>query len=101
MTPVYQTIHGPQGNCYAACVASILETSLEDLPPYVAVRRPNWEPPGYSIASVRVRDGSIHAVVCLDGQIVHDPAGRPFARPEDPVVLWTVLQENRHDPSLR
>ncbi len=92
MIPVYQTVHGPRGNCYAACLASILEVPLAELPAVVTVARWDRPPPGYAIASVRVRDQSIHAVVCLDGQIVHDPAGRPFARPADPVVLWTTLE---------
>jgi hypothetical protein len=30
MTPVYQTKPGPEGNCFAACVASILERKIED-----------------------------------------------------------------------
>ncbi len=94
MIPVYQTVPGPRGNCYAACLASILETSLDALPARVTLAAWDEPPAGYSIASVRVRDGSIHAVVCLDGTIVHDPAGRPFARPADPVVLWTVLEKS-------
>ncbi len=33
MKPVYQTRYGePHGNCFAACVASILECGLADLP---------------------------------------------------------------------
>ena len=28
MTPVMQTIHGKQGNCFEACVASLLEGSF-------------------------------------------------------------------------
>lgn len=31
MKPVYQTRFGSIGNCYTACVASILEVSLEEL----------------------------------------------------------------------
>ena len=32
MTPVYQTRHGPpNGNCFAACVASILGKTIEDV----------------------------------------------------------------------
>jgi len=31
MTPVYQTKHGPKGNCFAACVASILDRKIEDV----------------------------------------------------------------------
>lgn len=32
MRPIQQTIIGPQGNCYAACVASILEIDIHTLP---------------------------------------------------------------------
>jgi hypothetical protein len=36
MKPVDQTIFGaPHGNCFAACVASILELPLEDVPNFV------------------------------------------------------------------
>ena len=32
MTPVYQTKHGPpDGNCFAACVASLLDRNIEDV----------------------------------------------------------------------
>lgn len=30
MTPVYQTKDGEKGNCFAACVASILDRKIED-----------------------------------------------------------------------
>jgi hypothetical protein len=30
MTPVYQTKFGKKGNCFAACIASILERELDD-----------------------------------------------------------------------
>ncbi len=95
MIPVYQTVHGPRGNCYAACIASILEVPLDALPARATLAAWDEPPAGYGIASMRVRDNSIHAVVCLDGKIVHDPAGRPFAQPEDPVLLWTTLEPLR------
>jgi hypothetical protein len=31
MIPVFQTITGPLGNCFAACVASMLEKPIEDV----------------------------------------------------------------------
>jgi hypothetical protein len=31
MTPVYQTKHGADGNCMAACVASLLDKRIEDV----------------------------------------------------------------------
>ena len=37
MIPVYQTIQDSKhGNCYAACIASILECSLTDVPNFMA-----------------------------------------------------------------
>jgi hypothetical protein len=42
MKPVYQTIlEPPRGNCFSACVASIFEVSLEDVPNFI-----NNEPVG-------------------------------------------------------
>jgi hypothetical protein len=34
MKPVTQTIVGRQGNCYAACLASIFEISIEEVPEF-------------------------------------------------------------------
>lgn len=36
MTPIKQTISGPQGNCMAACVATILDCPIEDVPDVAA-----------------------------------------------------------------
>jgi hypothetical protein len=110
MTPVWQTEFGPRGNCYAACLATVLECELADVPDFRG--RADWgeavqkwaagrgavvrfqhgpPPPGLAIASGLVLDGTVHAVVFEDGQMVHDPAGRPFWRPGDPVLLWTLI----------
>jgi hypothetical protein len=119
LRPVLQTRHGPGGNCYAACVASILETSLDDVPDlcgdaqwgeklraWCRARRVTVRflpgnapaPQGWAIAGVRVLTGSIHAVVCLNGRIVHDPSPRPLTTPQSPVRLWTLLEsEPPHD----
>ena len=41
--PVYQTQFGmPNGNCFAACVASILELKIEDIPNFCAIGDENW-----------------------------------------------------------
>jgi len=118
MVPVTQTRVGyPEGNCFMAAIASVLEVSLDDLPDLFdeccewhedgrwdhgdwwgvtrgAVRSLGWDivyiptkdhkgvPPGYSIAGgpsprkdVVNGDGKNagHAVVCLDGRMIHDP----------------------------
>lgn len=84
------------GDCFGACVASILEIPLANLP-YPNREKCsidhfwdtwcNWlqeqgydlewktgTPRGYSIGSVESpRLASNHSVVCLDGVLVHDP----------------------------
>jgi hypothetical protein len=103
MIPVYQTIDGPDGNCYQACMASILEVPLGEIPTFAGWRdlrawlaERGWSlvfgrKDGCSIASQQTIRG-IHAVVCFDGEMVHDPSPRPFGRPDYPVVLWTKIE---------
>jgi hypothetical protein len=117
---VLQAVPGPAGDCYAACVASLLEIELVEVPDltgdrwasvlrrWLAARglrvdfRPGdgrplgdqADPPrGYAIAGQRVLDGSVHAVVCKGGAIVHDPSPRPVGHLRWPVVLWTLIEE--------
>jgi hypothetical protein len=95
---VDQTRFGPDGNCTAACLASLLELALEDVPDFrddsdnarlnawlaprglyaITLRGPQmvdgerWEPAGLHMlggASV----GGPHHVIALGGTIVHDP----------------------------
>ncbi len=98
MKPVYQTVLAPpDGNCFAACVASILEMSIEDVPNYTAddwyerwqewfaqlnltlVTWPHsgdegWMPKGYTILGSRPPGCSFgHASVALDGKPVWNP----------------------------
>lgn len=88
------------GDCVRACVASILEYDLEDVPHFVQYREhpegtdPNlwlwaligfcayqdWRvehcdipPKGWSIAGGKSPRGHQHAVVAYDGEIVWDP----------------------------
>jgi hypothetical protein len=62
MKPVFQTKYGPiEGNCFNACVASILECNLDDLPDLnnIEASGKNWlvglneqlRPMGYGITS--------------------------------------------------
>jgi sRNA-binding carbon storage regulator CsrA len=122
MRPVFQSRPGPDGDCYAACVASILEIEPADVPDLIGDRwasvlrdwldgrrlrvdfRPGdgrplgdqSDPPrGHAIVGQRVLDGSVHAVVCRDGLIVHDPSPRPFGHLRWPVVLWTLISERK------
>ena len=96
MIKVDQTKFGnKEGNCLAACLASILECSIEDVP---EVNPSNWinecndwigqfglalywveytanlVPRGYAILSGDSPRGDFgHSVVAKDGEIVHDP----------------------------
>jgi hypothetical protein len=96
MIPVEQTKTGfPDGNCFAACVASILEMPLDSVPHFLGdgwfdqwldwlkqfnltlinlVVSPDWQPKGYTILAADSPRGEwLHAVVCLNGEIVWDP----------------------------
>lgn len=102
MKPVDQTILGPGGNCYAACLASILEIGIGDVPNFCAqsgnwvARAEEWlrtkhdctllgfRPKGegdfycipamyHIIAGKSPRRGLYHAVVGFQGKIIHDP----------------------------
>ena len=43
MKPVFQTLYGkPNGNCFQACVASLLEVTLDDLPHFCRDFGTNW-----------------------------------------------------------
>lgn len=42
MKPQHQTIFGPNGNCWAACVATILDLDLATLPNFCAEPSDGW-----------------------------------------------------------
>jgi hypothetical protein len=114
MIPVKQTKFGyGHGNCFEACVASILEIPLEevcDIPhddktwfdvfdkwmrsrgflPIMTddIKNP---PKGYSIAGITVT-GCPHACVALDGKIVFDPqVGTPLNLPVEDYLYWETF----------
>lgn len=94
MIPVDQTEFAP-GNCFSACVASVLELPLEIMPHFM--RAPEWlealsvfcaekniildfgtdltsaPRDKHYILNGRGPRGIGHSVVALNGQIVHDP----------------------------
>lgn len=103
MRPVDQTTYGPNdGNCFSACIASILEIPLAEVPRFMNVSAAlmrwlaerglsatlyysdEFVPPGYSIAAGPSKRfaGRMHACVAFDGVVVHDPhfsrEGLPF-----------------------
>lgn len=101
MKPVDQTIFSsPGGNCFAACIASLLECEIEHVPNFQDAATwfqewQNWLEPynlrlltaslgdidqpqhafaGYTIVGADSPHGPwLHAVVCRDGTIEHDP----------------------------
>lgn len=97
MIPVDQTIFTvPGGNCLSACVASILHLNVQDVPPFCDKEdwlgamnewlherglwamcffyNPDVVPRGYWILGGKSPRGDfLHAVVCKDREMVHDP----------------------------
>lgn len=113
--PVYQTIMGPRvGNCWQACIASILEIPIDAVPNiqqqdeetdsewysrWQAWFAPlnltlvswghdkRWLPRGYSILGCKPPGCDwYHAVVCLDGKVVWNPT--PGYSPEADIGEW-------------
>jgi len=100
MKPVYQTEFGEQrGNCLQACVASVLELPLENVPHFCleenwvmalasflsrfglaplifdfdACQADDWKPTGFHLIGGKSPRGILHSVVGYNGEIVHDP----------------------------
>ncbi|NQT33228.1 MAG: hypothetical protein HQ594_06125 [Candidatus Omnitrophica bacterium] len=101
MKPVFQTKFGKlEGNCFSACIASILECSIEEIPCFLEpkgtwyqkykkwlvqynldfVAISNWEgetkpycPDVYCIVSGMSPRNLMHSVVFLKTEMVHDP----------------------------
>ena len=123
MRPVYQTRFGGHdeedtGNCFAACLASLLEVPIDTIPDFMGdsdwMARANvwlaphglailsfappetpgmpWPGPGgcYHLMGGYGPSGDAHAVVALDGKMVHDPLG-PDAQGLARVEEWGVL----------
>jgi hypothetical protein len=115
--PVDQTAYGlHDGDCFNACVASILEVPITHVPRFAGehwfanflrwlaneqlsaslVKRGVYVPSGYSIAggpSLRFA-GRMHACVARDGIVVHDPhpsrEGLPFG-----IASYVVIHRPR------
>ena len=112
MKPVKQTKLGPpDGNCFAACVASIFEVPLDDVPNFIETD--NWQnaldewlnergmcslsilpfekeikPRGYSILSGIPREKTVeHCVVAWDGVMVWDPSPTPLGVEERKIFI--------------
>jgi hypothetical protein len=114
---VSQSRRGERGNCFQACLASILGTELYDIPDFVNVPGSNWfndaaewlydnvgvhivcyagriDCPAYAIASYKQPNGRYHTVVIKDWEIIHDPMGAPRVTFNDidvPTTEWYYL----------
>lgn len=100
MKPVFQHKFGSGGSCFTACIASILEVDLKDIPNFVDHGQdwmcvlwkyldpmglsytshhfrpgepPKFIPEGYHTISGYAPRGYRHSVVGFRGQFVHDP----------------------------
>lgn len=102
MKPVFQTQTGKAGNCFSACLASIFEVDIAEVPNFFevsdddegwwAVVRDWLRPRGFGVMFLQLNDpehlkgftgyfivaglstrGIYHAVVYKDGVLVHDP----------------------------
>lgn len=102
MIKIYQTKFGKEGNCFPACLASILEIPIEGIPNFqsengewyfnykkwfrrrgldlLALNGNSWPkdmigycPQVYAIVSGKTPRGLDHATVYLGGNLVHDP----------------------------
>lgn len=113
---------GAGGDCLMAAIASILECELETLPVITVEREDQWHgiltdalalrgfrlvefgnippvsPPGFTIAvglSPRTAE-VLHAVVALDGHVVHDP--HPSADGVKHIDRWYMLIPFAREP---
>ena len=100
MKPVFQSKFGDIGNCFNACIASLFEIPLEDLPE-LNLKDNEWAAPvrkylednynlsfffsdsafrqkGYYILTgTTTRNPKLnHAVIYKDDKLVHDPMGK-------------------------
>ena len=126
MVPVEQSILAPPfGDCMRACVASILERSLDEVPNphgdnwwdewnlwvgqfglsfmnFPLDPSSDWRPPGYWIGAVRCAD-QMHAVVMEGADMVWNPDPRRAAgvgQPEEATVLVPLDPKVALTPSM-
>lgn len=123
MVKVPQTVTGTQGDCFRACLASLLEKPIEDIPLYVGDDAqwqkywswlqeqgyelcwwqfsPKHQPPAdefyiLSVASPTLAHlGLYHAVVAYNGQVVWDPHPERDSHTLGPVAWFETLVKKR------
>jgi len=119
MKPVHQTKFGDDGNCMRAAFASIFELGLEDVPDFtelgwwlqlirwvepmglfpVIMGHGQWLPRGTVMkASGKSPRGLDHAVVWMNGKMVHDPhpSGDGIAEPPEEYLFFVVKDPAKH-----
>ena len=113
-SPVFQDRFGDNGNCFNACLASLLEVELHDIPEFPAHQEPEFDKEvnawlaGRGLTYKRVKGaafagqdvyhiiegisprGGPHACVGLNGRIIHDP--HPAGGGLDKVERWGFLE---------
>jgi hypothetical protein len=124
--PTRQTIFGyPHGNCFQACVASITDTPLEEVPHFCDGENENWwsdtkkwcEQNGlvvvnfewninllptleaiddhYIVSGPSPRGNWLHSVVGYKGKCVHDPHPDDAMLAGDPVDIMLIVKTSR------
>lgn len=118
MKPCFQTSFGDkQGNCLSACIASLLELAIEDVPNFcvdygdehwqdateewlrkrglalVSVQINEEVPPWdfYWMAGGKSRRGVYHSVIYRAGELVHDPHPSACGLNGDPTDGFVIL----------
>ncbi len=115
MKPVYQTKFGKQGNCFVACVASILECEITDLPDLDETPEGrNWlewlnsalAPKGVSVASCEASaKNPLYAYIPAGTYFIASGAGPRYLRHSvvlrsDTIEEGVPIHEFVHDPFL-
>jgi hypothetical protein len=129
MKPVFQTKFGdPDGNCLAACLASILEIGLDQIPDFgndsawydrfsqwmvtnfdvkpidlsiSQLEKWEWNLNGYHLINGKSPRGDFyHSVVGLDGEMVHDPHpdGTGIRTPETFTLFVSAMRQEEGMP---
>ena len=96
MTILHKPEEGKLGDCFRACLASLFHLETTEVPHFVElptgewwdatvawvqergwipvyIEASDWIPPGWSIRCGHSPRGFTHSVICLDGQMQHDP----------------------------
>ena len=120
MNPVMQNVFGqPDGNCLQACVASIFNIKLAEVPNFMRWRsewhdrltefcierglyplhvntdEPEGNLRGYHLMAVMTTRGILHSVVGYNGKMVHDPypGGSEITEVQEYTVFVSLMRD--------